>query len=215
MGDVVINLFPNFTFWKLQTLRQYLLFFLVIGTGILIFYAIIRKMKKARTPEGAMARVTKALRAAAKDPFSLLVPRRKADFSGNLVAILPQDIVILQVEHFGYRIQGSYDSAEWSLGDNAGTRFIQNPLPGLRKDKELLEAALKQADAAPVTVHTLVVFADNYAEPDFRLDDAALPYVVSTKGLKKWLKKYGGHPVAQDKRDAVRKAVSRILKQKE
>lgn len=215
MGDVVINLFPHFTFWKLQSLKQYLLFFLVIGSGTVIFYAIIQKMKKARTPEGALARVSKILRSKTKGQIRLYVPRKKTDFSGNLVAILPQDIMILHIEYFGYHIQGSYQDERWTVADNAETRTIPNPLPALQKDKRLLETALEQAKAGPLTVHTLIVFADNYAEPDFKLDDASLPCVVSTKGLGKWIRKHELHPAAKEKMETVYSAVSHLLRPKE
>ena len=215
MEEVVINLFPNFTLWKLHSFKQYLLFFLVIAAGVVFFYSWTRRLKAKRTPEAALARTEKRLKSVSQGQAQVFIPGKKTILAGDLVAVLPKDIVLLQVIHWGYRIKGSSQSEHWSIADNSETRTLPNPLPRLRKDKERVEKALVQAGIPPVTVHYLVVFADNYAEPDFKLDDASLPYVTSLKGLKDWIRKRELKPVPKEKLEPVLKTVSQISREKE
>ncbi len=215
MEDVVINLFPNFTLWKLHSLKQYLLFFLVILAGIVVFYGLARRMKLKRTPEAALERTVKRLKSASHGQVQLFIPGKKTILAGDLVAVLPKDILLLQIFHWGYSIQGSYLSEQWALADNSESRKLPNPLLKLQKDKERVEKALAEAGTMPMTVHCLAVFADNYTEPHFKLDDASLPYVTSVKDLKEWVKKRDLHPAAKDQLAPVLKAVSHIVKEKE
>lgn len=213
--DVVINLFPNFTLWKLHSFKQYALFFLVIVTGIVIFYTWTQQLKRKRTPEAALERTVKRLKSVSRNQAQLFIPGKKTVLAGDLVAVLPKDIVLLQIIHWGYSIQGSYHSEQWTLADNSESRKLPNPLLKLQKDKERVEKALAEPGTIPMAVHCLVVFADNYAEPNFKLDDASLPYVTSVKGLKEWIRKRELQPAAKDKLAPVLKAVSHIVKEKE
>lgn len=215
MEEVVINLFPNFTLWKLHTLKQYLLFFAVIITGVVIFYGLTRRLKMKRTPEAALDRTKRRIMSASRSQARLFFPGKKTFLAGTLIAVLPKDLLILQIVPWGYSIQGSYHSEQWVLADNSETRKLPNPLPKLQKDKERVEKALAEAGTVPMTVHCLVVFADNYAEPRFKLDDASLPYVTSVKDLKDWIRKRELQPAPKDKLAPVLKAVSHIVKEKE
>ena len=74
MESVVINLFPNFAFWKLHSLKEYLLFFLMLASGIALLFYVLRRMKKARTPAGSLKRITEAVQKQSHGKARILRP---------------------------------------------------------------------------------------------------------------------------------------------
>ena len=50
MESVVINLFPNFAFWKLHSLKEYLLFFLMLASGIALLFTRFAPHEEGQDP---------------------------------------------------------------------------------------------------------------------------------------------------------------------
>lgn len=189
MDEVLIQIFPNMTLWKLHSLKEYLIFGMLLVGGFLLFWFWTRRLKKARTPEGARKRVLKAIGSASHGDFQEITPADAPKNRNSLWIRLPHDLLLMEVLYRGYRIQGSEWAEQWTISDNSESKKIPNPLIVLRKDKE---AAKKQiaASATPLpSIHTFVICADNYADPSFLLDEEARKHTLSVAELKKWIKK--------------------------
>lgn len=74
MDEVLIQIFPNMTLWKLHSLKEYLIFGMLLVGGFLLFSFWTRRLKKARTPEGARKRVLKAIGSASHGDFQEITP---------------------------------------------------------------------------------------------------------------------------------------------
>lgn len=109
MDEVLIQIFPNMTLWKLHSLKEYLIFGLLLAGGALLFWFWTQRLKKARTPEGARKRVLKAIKSASHNHFHQISPASSTTSQNPLWILLPHDLLILEVVYRGYRIQGS----EW------------------------------------------------------------------------------------------------------
>lgn len=189
MNEVLLQLFPNMTLWKLHSPKQYLIFILVLAGGALVFHFWIRRLKKARTPEEARKRVLKAIRSASHGNFRELAPVNAGNGRNTLWIRLPQDVLLLDIIHQGYRFTGSERSEQWTVSDHVQGQQLANPLVALEKDKENAKKWLKSEKQPIPAIQTFVICADNYAEPSFDLDEGARKHVMSVTELKKWIKK--------------------------
>lgn len=215
MESVVINLFPNFAFWKLHSLKEYLLFFLMLASGIALLFYVLRRMKKARTPAGSLKRITEAVQKQSHGKARILRPASPLLQGCDLLVLLNQDLVILKNVYTGYFIQGSYHAEQWKISDNSMSQEIANPLPFLQKDAIEIENLLKKNKIENLALHYFVLFSDNYAEPEITLDDAALPYAQTLKTFKDWLKKHQLHPHTAQELEAIQKALEPLCKVEE
>ena len=197
MDEVLIQIFPHMTIWKLHSLKEYLIFGLVLAGGALLFWFWTQKLKQSRTPEGARKRVLKAIKSAFKGDYQEITPDSVRSGRNPLWIRLPRDLLLLEVVYHGYRIQGSERSEQWTISDNSESHRIPNPLMLLEKDKETAKKQLESAKTPLPSIHTFVVCADNYAEPTFKLDEGAREHVLSVTELKKWIKKRNLKPVAE------------------
>lgn len=189
MDEVLIQIFPNMTIWKLHSLKEYLIFGLVLAGGALLFWFWTQRLKKARTPAGARKRVLKAIKSATKGDFQELTPADIPKERNPLWIHLPHDLLLLEVLYRGYRIQGSEWDEQWTVSDNSESKKIPNPLRVLEKDREIAKKHLGKANKPLPSIHTFLVCADNYAEPTFKLDEGAREHVMSVAELKKWIRK--------------------------
>lgn len=189
MDEVLIQIFPNMTIWKLHSLKEYLIFGLMLAGGALLFWFWTQRLKKARTPEGARKRVLKAVKSAAKGDFHNITPAEHLKDRNGLWIRLPHDVLLMEVLYRGYRIQGSERDEQWTVSDNSESKKIPNPLIVLEKDKETAKKQLAAKKKPLPAFHTFVICADNYADPTFKLDKGAREHVLSVDELKKWIKK--------------------------
>lgn len=203
MEEVVIQIFPNMTVWKLHSLKEYLVFFLMLLGGFLVFRFWIRRMKKNRTWEGGRKRTLDAVKSGSRKDFTD-ISSYTFDFSpDSLCILLPHDILLLRVVYHGYRIQGSERSEQWKLKDNSGIISVPNPLQLLEKEREKLEKSLEAAHSPQLPIHTFVIGADNYAEPVFQLDEGARSHALSLPELKKWIRQRNLDPITEKKRQEI------------
>lgn len=203
MEEVVIQIFPNMTVWKLHSLKEYLIFFLVLLTGLLVFRFWIRKMKKNRTFAGGRKRVLKAVKSGSRNNFIEVSPFSFTFSPDSICILLPHDILLLRVVYHGYRIQGSERDEQWKLKDNSGITKIPNPLPLLEKEREKLTKSLETAHSPLLPIHTFIIGADNYADPVFQLDEASRAHALSLPELKKWIRKRNLEPITEKKRQEI------------
>lgn len=199
MDEVLIQIFPNMTLWKLHSLKEYLIFGLLLVGGALLFWFWIQRLKKARTPEGARKRVLKAIKSASHGHFNPISPAGITTGRNPLWILLPHDMLLLEVVYRGYRIQGSEWAEQWSLNDNSESRKVPNPLMALEKDRETVEKQLQTAKFPPLALHTFVIGADNYAETTFKLDEGARAHALTLPELKQWIKKRNLQPLSEKK----------------
>lgn len=199
MDEVLIQIFPNMTLWKLHSLKEYLIFGLLLAGGALLFWFWTQRLKKARTPEGAKKRVLKAVKSASHGKFRELTPANSSADRNALWILLPHDLLILEVVYRGYRIHGSERAEQWTLNDNSESKKIPNPLVALEKDKETVKKHLQTAKVPPLELHTLVIGADNYAETTFKLDEGARAHALTLPELKQWIKKRNLQPLSEKK----------------
>lgn len=189
MNEILLQLFPNMTLWKLHSLKQYLIFILLLAGGALVFHFWIGRIKRARTPEGARKRVLKTVRSASHGNFRELSSISTGNGRNTLGIRLSQDILLLEIIHRGYRIKGSEYGEQWSVSDHIQRIQLANPLRALEKDKENAKKWLKSEKQPIPAIHTFVICADNYADPSFDLDEGAREHVMSIAELKSWIKK--------------------------
>lgn len=189
MDEVLIQIFPNMTIWKLHSLKEYLIFGMLLAGGFLLFWFWTRRLKKARTPEGARKRVLKAIGSASHGDFQEITPADAPKNRNSLWIRLPHDWLLMEVLYRGYRIQGSERSEQWTISDNSESRKIPNPIIVLGKDMEVAKQQLGSSGNPLPSIHTFVICADNYADPTFLLDEGARKHTLSVAELKKWIKK--------------------------
>lgn len=189
MDEVLIQIFPNMTIWKLHSLKEYLIFGMLLAGGFLLFWFWTRRLKKARTPEGARKRVLKAIGSASHGDFQEITPADAPKNRNSLWIRLPHDWLLMEVLYRGYRIQGSEWAEQWMISDNSESRKIPNPIIVLGKDMEAAKQQLGSSGKPLPSIHTFVICADNYADPTFLLDEGARKHTLSVAELKKWIKK--------------------------
>lgn len=189
MDEVLIQIFPNMTLWKLHSLKEYLIFGMLLVGGFLLFWFWTRRLKKARTPEGARKRVLKAIGSASHGDFQEITPADAPKNRNSLWIRLPHDWLLMDVLYRGYRIQGSEWAEQWTISDNSESKKIPNPLIVLGKDMEVAKQQLGSSGKPLPSIHTFVICADNYADPTFLLDEGARKHTLSVAELKKWIKK--------------------------
>jgi hypothetical protein len=185
MEDVVIKLLPDFVGWKLHTPKEYLLFFLVLATGIAVFFWKWKKMKQARTPEKALERVEEAIRKGSGKKARLYLPRDGFPEGIDLIALVEGTLFLFKIYYKGYRIYGHAQESTWRITDNASSIIEENPLRVLEKAETQCQKRLQNEGIASVSIKTLAIFADNYAEPAFFTDEDVKAHLASTAALKK------------------------------
>ncbi|MCH3949413.1 MAG: hypothetical protein LKE33_00490 [Acidaminococcus sp.] len=185
MEDVVIKILPDFIGWKLHTPKEYLLFFLVLATGIAVFFWKWKKMKQARTPEKALERVKEAIRKGSGKKAWYYLPRDGFPQGIDLIARVEGTLFLFKIYHKGYRVYGSSQESTWRIADNASSLIAENPLRILEKAETQCRERLQQKGISSVSIKTLAVFADNYAEPAFFTDEESKKHLASTSTLRK------------------------------
>lgn len=215
MKEVLLQLLPNMTLWKLNSGKEYVVFLLLLMSGWLLFHFWIGRIKKARTPEGARKRILKSVKSAAKKNCRFFIPSCPSASDSGLWIVLDRDILLLKIFPKGYRVYCSDRNERWKLYDNSSRALVMNPLPKL---KEMEERLLKRCADAKITglhVHTFAVFGDNYAEPEVHLDEETAKQVFSTRTLAAWVKARKPGPLPAKKMNALEKVLNGLAKEAE
>ena len=203
MDEIVIQIFPNMTVWKLHSFKEYLIFFLLLLSGFLFFHGWIKRLQKARTPAGAKKRVLKAIKSGSHNRFHCF-SCKNGGFSPELtVVLLPHDLLLLRIISRGYQIKGSEHSEQWLLKDNSESISVPNPLTILKNEKDKLENLLKTAKNASIKLHTFVIAADNYADPIFYLDGPSRSKTLSLPELKQWIRQRDLDPLPEEQQQEI------------
>ncbi|MGF6905885.1 hypothetical protein [Fusobacterium sp. PH5-44] len=181
-------MFKGFELWKFVSVQENIVFFMSVFTGILLFYLIIKKMKKSRNDDVALDKVTKKLIGTKKEPH-YFVKKYAINSDDVLQGIFVDEygIVLLKAIGFGIYINGSYISKKWKLSDNAKVIEIDNPLLLMGGVRGELENKLSEEKLNNVPIDTLVVFTDNFKKPEINLGSDAQTIIYDD--LKKWVKK--------------------------
>lgn len=203
MDEIVIQIFPNMTLWKLHSFKEYLIFFLLFLSGCLFFQRWIHRIRKARTPEGAKDRVIKAVKSGSRGHYRSISCINGVLSPELTYILLPHDILLLKILSKGYRIEGSEHGEQWILKDNSEINYITNPLALLKEEKEKLENLLRTAKTARFEVHAFVIAADNYADPVFQLDAPARAKTLSLPELKRWIRQQDLDPLPEEKQQEI------------
>lgn len=203
MDEIVIQIFPNMTLWKLHSFKEYLIFFLLLLSGFLFFRWWIQRIRKTRTLEGAKKRVLKAVKSGSHNRYHCFSCKNRGLSPELMYILLPHDVLLLWIIFRGYRIEGSEHSEQLILKENSGNKAVPNPLRLLRIEKEKMENLLESAKTAPLKVHTFVIAADNYANPIFHLDGPARSKTLSLPELKRWIRQQDLDPLPEEKKQGI------------
>lgn len=184
--------FADADVWKLNTLWDYISYGLFILFGILIFWLIIRRMNKNRTPEAAGKRVAKRLRSiggrGAKTYRNVVLRTPLGETAFELLWMARDRLYAVKVLPLGTRVSGAANGATWKLGCNDGVKTVENPIPVLEKQRAALLALLAANGFPDITVETFVVCADNYEMP--RFDIKGYTAIIAYQNLREWRRKH-------------------------
>ncbi|MDR3259222.1 MAG: hypothetical protein LBT51_06355 [Fusobacteriaceae bacterium] len=185
-----MNFLRGFSIWKLHTFQDYLSFFTVFTLGILFFYFITKYLKKQRTKEYALSKISKKLRKLSK---KLGVFSTKTDIIKNnkntdldIIFVDGRNIILIKVFWWGLHIKGESSGEHWEIADNKNKELVRNPLFDLNSKSKYISDILNKNNKE-YTITPLVIFADNFAIPKLKLDKDSCSIVY--KDLKKWYKK--------------------------
>lgn len=203
MDEIVIQIFPNMTVWKLHSFKEYLIFFLLLLSGFLFFRWWIQRIRKTRTLEGAKKRVLKAVKSGSHNRYHCFSCKNRGLSPELMYIFLPHDVLLLWIIFRGYRIEGSEHGEQWLLKDNSESISVPNPLTILKNEKDKLENLLKPAKNASMKVHIFVIAADNYADPIFYLDGPSRSKTLSLTELKQWIRQRDLDPLPEEQQQEI------------
>lgn len=163
----------EFELWKLHTKEDYLFFFGMIFTVVVVMWIAIRVYNKQRNTESAKQRVCKRLGRLAKQPSELFrdvtlkLPEGEQKF--DAVLLDKSGIYLVKVFGWGLKVFGIPDGDTWRLEDRQRTEVVENPLIELRKGASGLQKILEDNGVKRIKVQPMVVFADNFNTPELYL----------------------------------------------
>lgn len=181
-------LLQDFQAWKLHTWQDYTYFFLMILSGIVLFYFVIKSITKRRNDASALKRVKKKLKVKGSKVYHDVTfdfGDRKIHFDHLLVDAV--GIVAVRSIGWGIRVYGSAEDETWKVEDNKTKDVrIENPIRALQKSFELMRKGLAQDGIYGVVIESLAIFADPFAPPELYLgrDSDCIGY----QQLAAWLK---------------------------
>lgn len=183
--------FDGVNVWKINTLGDLIYYVLLILLGALIFFLIIRRINHNRRPDVAQKRVAKKLKRlggkgsrvytnfilrtfAGDTPFDMLWVARDRLYA---VKVIPQ----------GTRIAGSSTGSTWRLGGSINDT-MKNPLPALENQRRALLPYLSAKGFESVMVEPLVICADTYETPRYKINDFSSIHALKEMGA--WRRKF-------------------------
>lgn len=192
---IVSGLFDNVNVWKLNTLGDVFFYVLLILLGVLVFYIIIRIINHNRRPDVAIKRVARRLRRLGGKGSKVYTDFTLRTFAGDtpfeMLWVAKDRLYVVKVLPHGTRISGSSTGATWKL-EGTVRETIKNPLPALENQRRALLPYLSAKGFEEIMVEPLVICADPYEMPRFKINDFGSIYTY--KYLGAWRRK---HPLAR------------------
>ena len=192
---VVNGLFDNINVWKLNTLGDVIFYVLLILLGILVFYIVSRWINHNRRPDVAMRRVARKLKRLGGKGSRVYTNFTLRTFAGDtpfeMLWVAQDRLYVVKVLPQGTRISGSSTGPTWKLAGSVN-ETIKNPLPALENQQRALQPYLSAKGFEELMVEPLVICADTYEMPRYKIDGFASIYTY--KYLNAWRRK---HPLAR------------------
>ena len=187
--------FDGINVWKINTWGELISYVLVILTGALVFFLIIRHINHNRRPDVAQRRVAKRLKKLGGKGSRVYTNFILRTFAGDtpfeMLWVARDRLYVVKVIAQGTRISGSSSGSTWKLGGSVN-ETMKNPLPALESQQRSLLPYLSAKGFEEVMVEPMVVCADTYEMPRYKIDGFASIYTY--KYLNAWRRK---HPLAR------------------
>ena len=190
-GMILNGWFDGIDVWKINTLGDLIFYVLLILLGALAFFLIIRRINRNRRPEVALKRVAKKLKKLGGKGSRVYTNFTLRTFAGDtpfeMLWVARDRLYVVKVIAQGTRIAGSASGSTWRLGGSVN-ETIKNPLPALENQRRALLPYLSAKGFEDVQVEPMVICADTYETPRFKIDGFTSIYTY--KYLGAWRRKY-------------------------
>ena len=162
---VVNGWFDGINVWKINTWGEFISYALVILTGVLVFFLIIRRINRNRRPDVAQQRVAKKLQKLGGKGSRVYTNFTLRTFAGDtpfeMLWVARDRLYVVKVIAQGTRIAGSAAGSTWRL-DGSVKDTIKNPLPALENQRRALLPYLSAKGFEEILVEPMVICADTY-----------------------------------------------------
>ena len=182
--------FDGINVWKINTLGDLIFYVLLILLGALAFFLIIRRINRNRRPDVAQKRVAKKLRKLGGKGSRVYTNFTLRTFAGDtpfeMLWVARDRLYVVKVLPQGTRISGSSTGSTWRL-DGSVKDTVKNPLPALENQRRALLPYLSAKGFEEILVEPMVICADTYETPRFKIDGFTSIYTY--KYLGAWRRK--------------------------
>ena len=183
--------FDGINVWKIHTLGDLIFYVLLILLGVLIFFLVIRRINHNRRPDVAMKRVARRLKRLGGKGSRVYTNFTLRTFAGDtpfeMLWVARDKLYAVKVIPQGTRIAGSSTGSTWRLGGSVNDT-MKNPLPALENQRRALLPYLSAKGFEEIMVEPLVICADTYETPRFKIDGFTSIYTY--KYLGAWRRKF-------------------------
>lgn len=183
--------FDGVNVWKINTWGQLISYVLVILTGFVVFFLIIRRINRNRQPDVAMKRVARRLKKLGGKGSRVYTNFTLRTFAGDtpfeMLWVARDRLYVVKVIPQGTRIAGSSSGSTWRLGGSVNDT-IKNPLPALENQRRALLPYLSAKGFEEIQVEPMVICADTYETPRFKID--GFTSIHTYKYLGAWRRKF-------------------------
>ena len=187
---VVNGWFDGIRVWKINSWGELISYALLILTGALVFFLIIRRINRNRRPDVAQQRVAKRLKKLGGKGSRVYTNFTLRTFAGDtpfeMLWVAWDRLYVVKVIAQGTRIAGTASGSTWRL-DGSVKDTIKNPLPALENQRRALLPYLSAKGFEEVMVEPMVICADTYETPRFKIDGFTSIYTY--KYLGAWRRK--------------------------
>ena len=188
---VVQGWFDGINVWKINTWGEFISYALVILTGVLVFFLIIRRINRNRRPDVAQQRVAKKLKKLGGKGSRVYTNFTLRTFAGDtpfeMLWVARDRLYVVKVIAQGTRIAGSASGSTWRL-DGSVKDTMKNPLPALENQRRALLPYLSAKGFEDILVEPMVICSDTYETPRFKIDGFTSIYTY--KYLGAWRRKF-------------------------
>ena len=188
---VVNGWFDGINVWKINTWGEFISYALVILTGVLVFFLIIRRINRNRRPDVAQQRVAKKLQKLGGKGSRVYTNFTLRTFAGDtpfeMLWVARDRLYVVKVIAQGTRIAGSASGSTWRL-DGSVKDTIKNPVPALENQRRALLPYLSAKGFEDILVEPMVICSDTYETPRFKIDGFSSIYTY--KYLGAWRRKF-------------------------
>lgn len=187
----VNGFFDNFTLWKIHTLGDLFFYLLLIAMGVILIVIASAWINHNRRPDVAKKRVARRLRRLGGKGSRVYTDFTLHTFAGDtpfeMLWVARDKLHVVKVIPQGTRISGSATGSTWKLGGSVN-ETMKNPLPALEKQRRALTPLLSAKGFEDIVIEPLVICADPYEMPRFKIDGYAGIYAF--KYLGAWRRKF-------------------------